>query len=94
MNIVRMYGLSHEKELQKIVIPKEARILSVCVIHEHIQIAVVEDVNALLHQDRSQTIEFAIFKETRHFSVDDYTFLGTILLEFGNTVYHVFYRNV
>ena len=94
MNIVRMYGLSKEKELQKISIPKEARILSVCVIHEHIQVAVEEDVNAPFHQDRAQTIEFAIFKGTRHFYVDDYTFLGTILLEFGNTIYHVFYRNV
>lgn len=94
MNVVRMYGLNNEKELQKIGIPKEARILSVSVIHEHIQVAVQEDVNALFHQDRSQTIEFAIFNGNRHFYVDDHTFLGTILLEFGNTIYHVFYRNV
>lgn len=94
MNVVRMYGLSREKELQKISIPKEARILSVCVVHEHIQIAVEEEVNAFFHKNEYQTIEFAIFNENRHFHVDGYTFLGTILLEFGNTIYHVFYRNI
>ena len=94
MNIVRMYGLDSKKELQTIGIPKEARILSVCVVHEEIKVAVEEDVNAHLFRDCYKTIEFAVFKAARKFYVDSYNFLGTIVLDFGNTIYHVLYRNV
>ena len=93
MNIVRTFGLAQRKELQVIGIPKGAKILSVCVRQEQIKVAIQVDPNEFLH-DSSQKIEFAIFSEERAFKIDDYNFLGTIVLNFGNDIYHVFYRNV
>lgn len=98
MNIVRKYGLSTKKECQIILLPKDSRILSVIVQQENIYIFVEEDCNAnqFSYSDckHFRTVEFAIFKDCRHFPVDNYQFLGTIVFEFGNQIYHVFYRNV
>ena len=97
MNIVRMYGLGQKEETQIISIPKNAKVLSVCVIHERLKVAVEEDVNAIAFptlKENLRDVEFAVFNEKRHFDVDDYQFLGTVVLNWGNTIYHVFYRNV
>ena len=94
MNVVRMYVLDTGKETQKLVLPEKSRVLSVCVKQETIYVSVEEDVNANMRRSYYHTVEFAVFKEGRYFHVDDYQFLGTIVLEFGNTIYHVFYRNV
>ena len=91
MNIVKRYGLA-KKELQTVSIPKNAKILSVCVVHEHINVFVELDQNNLY--DFSQTIEFAIFKDGQYFPTDRYQFLGSVVLEFGNAVYHVLYHTI
>ena len=93
MNVVRSIALSKDEELREIRIPKDARILSVCVIQEKMLIFIEEDVNTKT-KDRQQKVEIAVFKNGRHFYVDDYKFLGTVVLDFGNTIYHVYYRNV
>lgn len=94
MNVVRSFVLSKDEELKVVTIPKDARILSVCVIQENMHISLEEDVNANHIKDEQQKVEFAVFKDGRHFYIDDYQFLGTVVLDFGNTIYHVFYRNV
>ena len=97
MNIVRTYALDKEKEKQVLLLPKNSRILSVCVIHEQIKVFVEEDANAITYShilERFHEVEFAIFYEKRYFYVDDYNYLGTLLLNYGNNIYHVFYRNV
>ena len=98
MNIVAKYGLSSKEEVQRVQLPINSRILSVVAQHENIFIYVEQDVNAQLPPHRSlvdfRTVEFGIFKDCRSFAVDDYQFLGTVILNFGNSVYHVFYRDV
>lgn len=94
MNVVRSFTLSKDKELCEKTIPKDARILSVCVIKENIRIFFKEDVNAHYIKTDKQKVEFAVFKDGRQFYIDDYEFLGTVVLDFGNSIYHVFYRNV
>ena len=94
MNIVKKYGLSRKREIQQLGLPEKARVLSVVVQQEDLYVFVEEDANASIHNDHSQEVEFAIFKDCRVFAVDDYQFLGTVVLEFGNSIYHVFYRNV
>ena len=94
MKDVRMYVLDTDKTKQKIVLPEKSRILSVCVKQETIRVSVEEDVNAHIKRDCYHTVEFAVIKEGHYLYVDDYQFLGTIVLEFGNTICHVFYRNV
>lgn len=95
MDVVQMYSLNRGREtVQKKQIPENAQVLSVCVLHEQVEVAVQQDVNAYLHCDRYKTIEFAMFKPPLQFHVDDYKFLGTIILDYGNSIYHVFYREV
>ena len=95
MDVVQMYSLNHGREtVQKKQIPEEAKVLSVCVLHEEVKVAVQQDVNADLQRDKTKTIEFAMFKPPLRFHVDDYKFLGTIILDYGNSIYHVFYREV
>lgn len=95
-DIISMYAFDHKKEVQKRLIPKGAEILSVCVRQETIMIAVKEDVNAYVNfrVENMQTVEIAIIGEHRKFNVDEYNFLGTVVLNFGNDIYHVLYRYV
>lgn len=88
MTIVTSHGLS-KKETQSYLLPKNSRILSVYVKQENIYVSIEHDVNADMF---SQRVEFAVFKEGRHFNVNGYNFLGTVILNFGNTIYHVFYK--
>ena len=52
-NIVRKYGLSKNREIQKLGLPKKARILSVVVQQEKLYVFVEEDANAINHNDYS-----------------------------------------
>lgn len=92
MNIVSVFFLDYNKEKQCIGLPKNSKILSVCVKKERVYISVEHDVNALVYRDY-HSVEFAIFREGRHFYTNGYTFLGTVILEFGNSFFHVFYRD-
>lgn len=90
MSIVTIHGLS-KKQLQLCSLPEGSQVLSVIVKQEHIYISAMHDVNA---KGFGKRIEVAMFPDGRYFHVDGYTFLGTIVLDFGNTIYHVFYREV
>ena len=98
MNIVSKYGLNPKKEIQRIKLPRDSRILSVIVQHEYIYFYVEQDANALIWSfndcEHFKSVEFAVFRDCRSFNVDDYQFLGTVVLDFGNSIYHVFYRDV
>ena len=89
MTIVSLHGFSSRIERQTYLLPKGSRILSVCVKQEHIYISVEHDANAKMLEE---PVEFVILKEGRRFNVEGYHFLGTIVLDFGNTIYQVFYR--
>lgn len=95
-DIISMYAFNNKKEVQKRLIPKGAEILSVCVRQETIMIAVKQDVNAYTNFQvkNMQTVEIAIIGEHRNFNVDGYNFLGTVVLNFGNDIYHVLYRYI
>lgn len=98
MNIVHKYGLNAKEETQKILLPKKSKILSVVVHHESIYFYVEQDANALRssyqNSEDFKTVEFAIFRDSRSFTVDGYQFLGTVFLNFGNSIYHIFYRDI
>ena len=95
MKIVTSRCLTSDKEIQQVEVSKGARILSVCVKQEKILVFFEEDVNkASYRYDTGQVIEFAVFRDGRHFYTDKYEYLGTIVINFGNEFYHVFYRFV
>ena len=95
-NIISMYAFEHEKEVQTRLLPKGAEILSVCVRQETVMIAVKQNVNAYVNfrVENMQKVEIAILNEKRSFDIDDYNFLGTVVLNFGNDIYHVLYRYI
>ena len=90
MSIVTIHGLS-KKQLQLCSLPEGSQVLSVVVKQENIYISAMHDVNA---KNFCKRVEVAIFPNGRFFHVDGYTFLGTIVLDFGNTIYQVFYREL
>lgn len=90
MTIVTVHGLS-KKEKQICSLAENAQILSVFVKQEKIYISAKHDVNANWFAKR---VEFAIFPDGRKFDVEGFNFLGTIILNFGNTIYQVFYREI
>lgn len=92
MAIVSLHGLDAKKEKQSVLLPKGSEILSVCVKQENILISVAHDVNAAGRISDTQSVEFAVIKEGRHFNIEGYHFLGTVVLNFGNTICQVFYR--
>ena len=98
MRVVAKYGLSPKKEHQIMQLPRNSRILSVVVQHEYIFFYVEQDANTLEWPysdcEYFKPVEFAVFKDCRSFGVDNYQFLGTVVLDFGNNIYHIFYRDV
>ena len=62
--------------------------------HESIYVFVEENDTDYNSEANTQKVEFVVFKNGRNFCIDDYEFLGTIVLDLGNSIYHVFYRNV
>lgn len=94
MKSVTKRALLTTKEIQEICVSNGAQVLSVCVQHECIWVFFEENVNAYNEFDTSQKIEFAVFKADRQFYTDAFQFLGTVVINFGNDIYHVFYRFV
>lgn len=94
MKHIVSFSLSKNEELREITILKDARILSVCVIKENLLLFVEEDVNANYQKTEREKLEIAVIKDGRCFYTDDYQFLGTVVLDFGNAVYHVLYRKI
>lgn len=98
MNIVAKYVLNHNKTIQQIRLPKPSRILSVIAQHDNICIYVEEPPAAKmwLRSDckHFKSVEFAVFMDNRSVYVEDYQFLGTVALDSGNKIYHVFYRDI
>lgn len=92
-NIVSMYGLTL-LETQRIGLPKGAEVLSVCVRHEQPIVAVKHDVNGRGLKAETESFEILILGEKRVCTIDKYKFLGTIVLNYGNDIYNVFYRKV
>lgn len=94
MNVVKKYVLSTENELTELSIARDARIFSACVMHEDLYLFVEANVNENVIKVPQRTVEIAVFKDGRYFHIDDYTFLATVVLNYGNDIYHVFYRNM
>lgn len=103
-NIIRSYGLDIS-EKGSVCIPKGAEILSVGVnkefnvdkAYEVVFICVKEEVDAprtFAEEECFDEYEFAVVPIKRHFYIDEYKFLGTVILGFGSEIYNVLYRKL
>lgn len=92
--ITSVYGLDLKDETQTITVPKGSKVLGAFVHHESLGITIEHCCDPYSSTTPKEKIEFAVFNHKRHFFVDDYTYVGTVILDFGNEIYQVFYKKL
>ena len=92
--LVSVYGLDLNESTQTITVPKDSKVLGAVVHHEGVGITIEHCADRFNPVIPKEEIEFAVFQDGRHFYVDDYTYVGTIVLNFGNDIYQVFYKKL
>ena len=75
---------------QKISIPKEAKILSVEI--QHNEMVVYAMVNTTIKETEQRKFRIIGTGDTTDASINNYVFLGTVLMADGEYVFHVFYQ--
>lgn len=75
---------------QKISMPKETKILSVEI--QHNEMVVYAMVNTTIKETEQRKFRIIGTGDTTDASINNYVFLGSVLMQNGDYVFHVFYQ--